>query len=249
MRLLILLVLFVLPFPLAAQPAKIKFIVGSELSTQMTSVTDIHVITTDGPYNFDEIRTISFWNEAPDTAAVSLLRYNGIGIYLKNKYLKPLSEKSVTAWEAEVKGRPDTTFRKDTIRIERSGFGTRYWKGSVRLDQRTLFALIQSDPASYAEASLAKSNYNAAQVVGFVSGLLIGWPIGTALGGGDPEWSLAAGGVGLLILVGIPLGNRSHKHMRNAIEIYNAHTKSAKLGGTSIRLVPSLTGATLYVRF
>lgn len=37
-------------------------------------------------------------------------------------------------------------------------------------------------------------------VLGFAGGALIGWPLGTALGGGDPEWYLA--GIGAVLVGG-----------------------------------------------
>lgn len=37
-----------------------------------------------------------------------------------------------------------------------------------------------------------------------IGGALIGWPLGTAIGGGDPEWALAGIGAGFLA-IGIPV--------------------------------------------
>ncbi len=230
--------------PLLAQTVKIKFVVLSEITTEMTSTTDIHVITKDGPYNFNEIRSMTFWGDAPDSATIDHLRNNGIGIYLKSKYLKPNSEKSSKAFEMKVRERSDTTLRKDTIRMERN----RYWKGSVKMSERDILSILESNPASHAEAARARANMNGAQVVGFVSGILIGYPIGQAIGGKqEPQWGLAASGAAFLLIGGISFSNGYKRHVKNAIELYNASPRSAR--ATSIRLVPSLNGATLYVRF
>ncbi|HEY9178263.1 MAG TPA: hypothetical protein VIN07_11250 [Flavipsychrobacter sp.] len=43
-----------------------------------------------------------------------------------------------------------------------------------------------------------------ANVLAIPGGALIGWPLGTAIGGGDPEWYLAGIGVGL-VAIAIPL--------------------------------------------
>ncbi len=44
----------------------------------------------------------------------------------------------------------------------------------------------------------------AANVLAIPGGALIGWPLGTAIGGGDPEWYLAGIGAGL-VAIAIPL--------------------------------------------
>lgn len=43
-----------------------------------------------------------------------------------------------------------------------------------------------------------------ANVLAFSGGALIGWPLGAAIGGGDPEWYLAGIGAGL-VAIAIPL--------------------------------------------
>jgi hypothetical protein len=47
---------------------------------------------------------------------------------------------------------------------------------------------MQYNQEAYNEFKKAKSSYDAVQVVGFVGGFLIEWPVGTALRGGDPQW-------------------------------------------------------------
>ena len=46
-------------------------------------------------------------------------------------------------------------------------------------------ALIQS----------AKTNQTWAMLLGTAGGALVGFPIGTAIGGGNPEWALAGAGL------------------------------------------------------
>lgn len=50
----------------------------------------------------------------------------------------------------------------------------------------------------------AKSTSTFALILSSVGGFLVGWPIGTAIGGGDPNWTLAAIGAGLIV-ISIPL--------------------------------------------
>jgi hypothetical protein len=51
-------------------------------------------------------------------------------------------------------------------------------------------------------------------------GLLVGFPLGTAIGGGDPNWALAGVGVGLFLL-SIPLEIGYHKNVKAAVDTYN----------------------------
>jgi len=68
----------------------------------------------------------------------------------------------------------------------------------------------------------AKSNSDIATVLGFSGGLMIGWPVGTAIAGGDPNWVIAGVGAGFLA-IGIPLSIRASKGMFQAVEIYNSN--------------------------
>ncbi len=236
----ILIILLFLAFNAGAQPVKIKFVIGSEVATELTSVTDIHAITEHGPYNFHEIKTMSFWGTPPDSITINHLRTNGIGVYLKNRYLKPNMVKSEKAFEAKIK---TTSPRGDSILIK----GSRFYQGSVRLGHWDVLSVLENNPASHAEAKTARSNFNAELVVSFIAGALIGYPLGQEIAGKvEPQWGYAAGGVALLI-GSIPLHNAYKRHVKNAIEIYNANPRSAL--GTSIMLAPALNGATLYVRF
>jgi hypothetical protein len=243
MRHLISCLLFLWTCPLVAQPVKIKFAVEAEVTTEMTSVTELHVITTQGPYNLNEIRSMSFWGEAPDTTTLDKLRYNGIGIYLKGKYLKPLSVKSDRAWEAKVKG---ATLGNDTIRMVRNTF----YLGSAKMGTREILTVLESNPASHAEAKKARSNFNGAQITGFVGGALIGWPLGQAISGKvEPQWGLAAVGAATLLGFGIPLTNQFKRHTRNAIKLYNNKTPLTGSTGLSIKFYPGVNGGTLLVKF
>lgn len=57
-------------------------------------------------------------------------------------------------------------------------------------------------------------------IFSYAGGFMIGWPIGTAIGGGDPNWGIAAAGVGC-VLLSIPLANGYKKNAKEAVSIYN----------------------------
>lgn len=64
-----------------------------------------------------------------------------------------------------------------------------------------------------------------ANVLAFAGGFMVGWPVGTAIGGGDPNWGLAAVGGGLLLAT-IPLVNGFNKNAIAAVELYNGSLRN-----------------------
>ena len=108
------------------------------------------------------------------------------------------------------------------IRMERS----RFYEGDKLLKPREVLTRLQLNTEAFAEFKKAKANYDAAQVLGFVGGFMIGWPLGTALGGGDPQWGIAAGG-GALILASLPLNSAFKKRADRALTIYNSNQPAA----------------------
>jgi len=68
--------------------------------------------------------------------------------------------------------------------------------------------------------SKARNQYVWTSVLGGAGGFFIGYPLGTALGGGDPNWTLAAVGAGF-IAVAIPVGSAANRNANQAVDIYN----------------------------
>ncbi|MEM9389420.1 MAG: hypothetical protein AAGA02_03035 [Bacteroidota bacterium] len=113
------------------------------------------------------------------------------------------------------------------------------------LKPKQMLDIFQNNEAAYKAMKKAKANYDPAIGLSFVGGTLVGWPLGTALGGGDPNWALAGIGAGLIIAA-IPLGSAFNKHAIRAVDLFNGDNDKS-----STRLYYGLTnhGLGLELRF
>jgi len=127
--------------------------------------------------------------------------------------------------------------KSDSIEVKKS-METTFRQNGKTLTPRQLMTLTESNPEAYKEMKIAKSNYDVGSVIGFAGGFLVGWPLGTALAGGDANWTLAGIGAGL-ICVSIPFSTAYTKHTKNAVGIYNTQLK--KTGFNQIDFKVSLT--------
>lgn len=124
--------------------------------------------------------------------------------------------------------------------------GVRFERDSLFLSARQVNSILQDQPEAYKLFKKARTNASVGSVLGFVGGLLIGIPIGTAISGGEPEWGIALGGAAL-IGVGIPFNIAYTKNAKNAIDLYNKqHTSRLK---PKAELFFSGTGASIRLRF
>lgn len=114
--------------------------------------------------------------------------------------------------------------QNDSIKIFKVFGGYRFEsKGNV-LTYANMLDMMKDNTEAYSYMSKAKSSAGFANVLGFAGGFMIGWPIGTALGGGKPNWVLAGVGCGLLI-ISIPIISSSNSNALIAIKKYNSSIK------------------------
>ncbi len=111
---------------------------------------------------------------------------------------------------------------QDTIAV--TNHGSYYIYNGEQLSSPELVNLIMDNPAAYNEYFRAKSNEDVAMVLGIIGGSLIGWPLGTEMGGGDPEWAIAGVGAGILAIA-IPFAVTAKKQTIRAIRLYNEGIK------------------------
>ena len=125
---------------------------------------------------------------------------------------------------------------------------SRIYQDGRLLKPKEVLNIMQSSPEAFNEFKKAKSNYDAANVFGFIGGFMVGWPLGTALGGGDPQWGIAAGGAAALLL-SIPMTVGYKKHARNAIDNYNRGDQPSASLRTSVQMNFTGTGVRFVVEF
>ena len=96
---------------------------------------------------------------------------------------------------------------------------------------------------------ISESTYTLATIMGGVGGFMVGWPIGTAIGGGEPNWIMAGIGAGLIV-VAIPLSQNYNKKAKQAVDTYNIGLMTSSLWDKSeLRLSMTGNGVGLTLRF
>lgn len=99
-------------------------------------------------------------------------------------------------------------------------FGPVFSQKGQPLKMRDLKRVTADYPEAHQYMEKASTNNDFSNVFGFIGGALVGWPLGTAAGGGDPNWTLAAIGGGL-IAISIPFSIGFKKNAIKGAELYN----------------------------
>ena len=106
----------------------------------------------------------------------------------------------------------------DTISIKQVFGGYQFYQGEQRLNMNQLVNTMKPNEQAYKQIKSAQSTYTLASIVGFAGGAMVGWPLGAAMGGGEPNWSMA--GIGAeLIVVSIPISQSFNKKAKEAVEV------------------------------
>ncbi|HEY5692242.1 MAG TPA: hypothetical protein VIS49_12340, partial [Cyclobacteriaceae bacterium] len=80
------------------------------------------------------------------------------------------------------------------INIYKTFGGYRFERDSVSISPKMVLSFMKANPQAYTKFRKAKTNLDAAGTLGFAGGVLIIFPLGTVIGGGNPEWAFAVGG-------------------------------------------------------
>lgn len=109
----------------------------------------------------------------------------------------------------------------DSILIKKVFGGYQFYQGNQRLNMKQLVNTMKPNEQAYKIIKTAQSTNAIATVLGFTGGFMVGWPIGTSLSGGDPNWTMAAIGAGLIV-VALPLSQKFNKQAKQAVNTYNS---------------------------
>jgi len=126
--------------------------------------------------------------------------------------------------------------------------GPVFQQNGKNLTPTKLLTITKSNQEAYSEMKIANKNYLASMVFQFPGGFLIGYPVGAALAGGDPNWTLAAIGAGLVV-VSIPFISAYNKHAKNAVYIYNKGLKYSSMVRPDFKLGITYKGIGIRISF
>jgi hypothetical protein len=106
--------------------------------------------------------------------------------------------------------------------------GYTYYQGNRILNMNSMMSLMQSNPEAYKLLRKGKSQSDLATVMGFAGGFAFGWPVGTWIGGGEPNWTLAAIGAGIF-LASVPIQINANKKILQSVRKYNDDLSTTSL--------------------
>lgn len=113
----------------------------------------------------------------------------------------------------------------DTLGLKKKGGSYAILKDGKPITLAEATGILASNEQAAKIFQSAKSNNTFASIISGIGGFMVGWPIGTAIGGGEPNWAMAGIGAGL-ILVALPINGAYNKKAKEAVELYNQGKRS-----------------------
>lgn len=136
------------------------------------------------------------------------------------------------------------------IDIEKVFGGYKYTQNNTLMSIGDLASVMESNTEAFEIMKKGRSNRSIAAVLSFAGGGLIGWPLGTSLGGGNANWTLAGIGAGV-IAVAIPISLSANKKINQAIELYNASLNGSSYNNfkPEFKIISNTNGVGLSMNF
>ncbi|WP_176694058.1 hypothetical protein [Anaerophaga thermohalophila] len=137
----------------------------------------------------------------------------------------------------------------DSITMKKVFGGYQFYQDNNRLSMNKLVNAMRPNEQAFKEIKSAQSTYALATVIGAAGGFMIGYPIGTAIAGGDANWTLAGIGAGLAV-VSILITQKFNKQAKQAIDTYNKGLQSSSFWNRhQLNLTMSENGIGLTLKF
>lgn len=135
----------------------------------------------------------------------------------------------------------------ERLQVESSFGGYYFMANDKRVKPRQVIQMMREiDSTAYTIMQRSSRNSTFAGIVSGAGGILIGWPIGTMIAGGEPNWTMAAIG-GVLTVASIPISNRARRQAVEAVEKYNAKV-ARRTSPLQMNLAMTPAGFTFVVR-
>lgn len=107
------------------------------------------------------------------------------------------------------------------IEKEKAIGGYRYLQDGNLLSMNDLVETLKPHPVAHDLMVKAKSSNIWATVFATAGGALVGWPVGSAIGGREPNWAIAGFGFGLIGIC-IPFASSANRKAEEAVGLYNS---------------------------
>ena len=136
----------------------------------------------------------------------------------------------------------------DTIQFAKGAGGNTYIYNNQVLTLDKLGTMMQDNAIATGYFKKAKGNSGFANVLGYAGGFLIGYSLGTAIGGGEVNWSVVGVGCGLIVIA-IPVVSSANKNLKNAVNAYNHGNRTSCIDTFDLLLGVNQSGLGLAIRF
>jgi hypothetical protein len=117
----------------------------------------------------------------------------------------------------------------DSISIKKVFGGYQFYQGDKRLNMNQLVKAMEPNEQAYKEIKSAQSTYTLSTIVGFAGGFMVGWPLGAAVSGGEPNWTMAGIGAGLIV-VSIPITQSFKKRQNKLSRLITVEYRQVRFG-------------------
>jgi hypothetical protein len=136
------------------------------------------------------------------------------------------------------------------VDVEKVFAGHRFSQNGHRLSVDEMVALMRENKEAYAKMKAAKSTSTIASILSGAGGFMVGYPVGTHFAGGEPNWTMAGIGAGLIV-VSIPISIKFNRQAKSAVDLYHAGLYEARLkqNPTELLLGSTKNGYGLVLRF
>lgn len=136
----------------------------------------------------------------------------------------------------------------DSIRIVKKGLSYTYFADGYELTPENMKFVMRNNTKSLHYLKKVQTSSIISFGMGYLGGTLIGWPIGTAIGGGKPNWFIAIIGCGVVAST-IPLVNSSNRNLKKAVDSYNQGVPFADRPNIDVSLGLNSNGIGVSLRF